>query len=177
MNALTRTSYTIIFITLLIICSDIYAIAGRVVYSYGDVQATANTGQTRQLLRGGTVDEGDSINTNNGRIQIRFSDGGFVALQPDTIYRLDEYEFQGEANGNEKSSFYLVEGGMLEIEAIKSATVVPAQLLNISEKLGTVESSKIADIIAVDGDPTQDIRSMLKVVFVMKNGKVYKTPS
>ena len=71
----------------------------------------------------------------------------------------------------------MVEGGMLEIEAIKSATVVPAQLLNISEKLGTVESNKIADIIAVDGDPTQDIRSMLKVVFVMKSGKVYKTPS
>ena len=71
----------------------------------------------------------------------------------------------------------MVEGGMLEIEAIKSATVIPSQLLNISEKFGTIESNKIADIIAVDGDPTQDIRSMLKVVFVMKNGKVYKTPS
>ena len=71
----------------------------------------------------------------------------------------------------------MVEAGMLEIEAIKSATVVPAQLLNISEKFGTIESNKIADIIAVDGDPTQDIRSMLKVVFVMKNGKVYKTPN
>ena len=90
MNALTKTSYTIIFITLLIVCSDIYAIAGRVVYSYGDVQATSNTGETRQLLRGGRVDEGDSINTNDGRIQIRFSDGGFVALQPETTYRLDE---------------------------------------------------------------------------------------
>ena len=112
MNALTKTSYTIIFITSLIVCSDIYAIAGRVVYSYGDVQATSNTGETRQLLRGGSVDEGDSINTNDGRIQIRFSDGGFVALQPDTIYRLDEYEFEGEADGNEKSSFYLVEGGI-----------------------------------------------------------------
>ena len=71
----------------------------------------------------------------------------------------------------------MVEGGMLEIEAIKSATVVTAQLLNISEKFGTIESNKIADIIAVDGDPTQNIRSMLKVVFVMKNGKVYKTPN
>ena len=64
------------------------------------------------MLRGGAVDEGDSINTNNGRIQIRFTDGGFVALQPETIYRLDEYEFQGETDGNEKSSFYLVEGGI-----------------------------------------------------------------
>ena len=78
---------------------------------------------------------------------------------------------------NAKEFVYMVEGGMLEIEAIKSATVVPAQLLNISENFGTIESNKIADIIAVDGDPTQDIRSMLKVVFVMKNGKVYKTPS
>ena len=112
MNSLTKGSSAIIFITSLIVCSDIYAIAGRVVYSYGDVQATSNTGETRQLLRGGAVDEGDSINTNNGRIQIRFTDGGFVALQPETIYRLDEYEFQGETDGNEKSSFYLVEGGI-----------------------------------------------------------------
>ena len=112
MNSLTKGSFAIIFITSLIVCSDIYAIAGRVVYSYGDVQAISNTGETRQLLRGGAVDEGDSINTNNGRIQIRFTDGGFVALQPETIYRLDEYEFQGETDGNEKSSFYLVEGGI-----------------------------------------------------------------
>ena len=112
MNSLTKGSSAIIFITSLIVCSDIYAIAGRVVYSYGDVQATSNTGETRQLLRGGAVDEGDSINTNNGRIQIRFTDGGFVALQPETTYRLDEYEFQGETDGNEKSSFYLVEGGI-----------------------------------------------------------------
>ena len=43
MNSLTKGSSAIIFITSLIVCSDIYAIAGRVVYSYGDVQATSNT--------------------------------------------------------------------------------------------------------------------------------------
>ena len=57
MNSLTKGSSAIIFITSLIVCSDIYAIAGRVVYSYGDVQAISNTGETRQLLRGGAVDE------------------------------------------------------------------------------------------------------------------------
>ncbi len=112
MNSFTKGSSAIIFIALLIVCSDVYAIAGRVVYSYGDVQATSNTGETRKLRRGGAVNEGDSINTNNGRIQIRFTDGGFVALQPETTYRLDQYEFQGKTDGNEKSTFYLVEGGI-----------------------------------------------------------------
>ena len=133
MNSLTKGSSAIIFITSLIVCSDIYAIAGRVVYSYGDVQAISNTGETRQLLRGGAVDEGDSINTNNGRIQIRFTDGGFVALQPETIYRLDEYEFQGETDGNEKSSFYLVEGGIRLVTGLIGRKI--KKLLNCKRRL------------------------------------------
>ena len=112
MKFLTDLWYQLFFLTILFISIDLYAVAGKVVYSYGDVQAISNLGETRPLVRGGTVDQGDAINTNNGRIQIRFSDGGFVALQPGTIYRLDEYEFQGVTDGNEKSSFYLVEGGI-----------------------------------------------------------------
>ena len=75
------------------------------VYSYGDVQATSNTGETRQLLRAEQTKEIQSTQT-MGEYKYD-SDGGFVALQPETIYRLDEYEFQGETDGNEKSSFYL----------------------------------------------------------------------
>jgi imidazolonepropionase-like amidohydrolase len=65
---------------------------------------------------------------------------------------------------------------MLEMEAIKSATVVPAELLKISDKFGTIESNKIADIIAVEGNPVKDISYLQKVAFVMKDGKIYKQP-
>lgn len=70
----------------------------------------------------------------------------------------------------------MVEGGMLPMEAIQSATRVASQLIRQEEKLGTIEAKKLADVIAVDGDPLDDITVMRKVVFVMKDGEVFKKP-
>lgn len=75
---------------------------------------------------------------------------------------------------NWKEFVYMVEGGMPAMEAIASATYNAAELLGVSEILGTVEKGKLADIIAVNGDPVKDISVMEKVVFVMKDGMVYK---
>lgn len=69
---------------------------------------------------------------------------------------------------------YMNEAGMPPLETIKSATVSAADLIGISDKVGTIETGKFADIIAVDGDPVADIHTMGKVSFVMKNGVVYK---
>ncbi len=69
---------------------------------------------------------------------------------------------------------YMTEAGMPAMEAIKSATISAATLLGVENMLGTVEKDKLADIVAVDGDPLKDIAVMGKVVFVMKDGKVYK---
>lgn len=75
---------------------------------------------------------------------------------------------------NWKEFVYMVEGGMPAMEAIASATYNGAELLGVSEMLGTIEKGKLADIIAVDGDPVKDISVMEKVVFVMKDGTIYK---
>jgi imidazolonepropionase-like amidohydrolase len=64
---------------------------------------------------------------------------------------------------------------MPPMEAIKAATVSAAELLGETNQLGSIEKGKIADIIAVDGDPLKDIRVMGNVKFVMKAGKVFKT--
>jgi len=69
---------------------------------------------------------------------------------------------------------YMIEGGMPPMEAIRSATLNGAELLGITNILGVIEKGKLADIIAVDGDPIKDIRTMEKVRFVMKDGVVYK---
>ena len=76
---------------------------------------------------------------------------------------------------NAKEFLYMVKGGMSEMEAIRSATVVASELLGIDDKLGTIESGKIADIIAVTGNPFKDITSLQSVVFVMKDGIIYKS--
>ena len=75
---------------------------------------------------------------------------------------------------NYKEFEYMVEAGMPPMETIKAATVMAADLLGVSDKLGSLEKGKLADIIAVEGDPLQDIKVMGNVQFVMKEGKVYK---
>jgi imidazolonepropionase-like amidohydrolase len=69
---------------------------------------------------------------------------------------------------------YYVNYGMTPMQAIRSGTVVPAELLGWSDKMGTVEAGKWADIVAVRGDPLKDITEMERVKFVMKGGVVYK---
>ena len=75
---------------------------------------------------------------------------------------------------NWKEFVYMVEGGMPAMEAIQSATVGAAQLLDEWNDLGSIEVGKYADIIAVHGDPLTDIEAMGNVNFVMKGGEVYK---
>ena len=70
----------------------------------------------------------------------------------------------------------MVAGGMSPLEAIQAATVAAAQLLKKEDQLGIIEPGKTADIVAVDGDPLEDIATMKRVVFVMKDGVVFKRP-
>jgi imidazolonepropionase-like amidohydrolase len=69
---------------------------------------------------------------------------------------------------------YYANYGMTPMQAIRSGTVVPAELLGWSDKMGTIEPGKWADIVAVSGDPLKDITEVERVKFVMKGGEVYK---
>lgn len=66
----------------------------------------------------------------------------------------------------------MVAGGMSEMEAIRSATVVAAELLGLSDQLGTIEAGKFADIIALDTNPLSDITALERVAVVIRNGKL-----
>ena len=68
----------------------------------------------------------------------------------------------------------MVAGGMPEMEAIQSATSVAAEFLGIADTHGTLADGKVADIIAVPGNPLDDITALERVSFVMKGGVVYK---
>jgi imidazolonepropionase-like amidohydrolase len=69
---------------------------------------------------------------------------------------------------------WMVRYGMAPLEVLKSATSVAAELMGWQDRLGTLETGKLADVVAVDGNPIEDITAMSRVTFVMKNGVVYK---
>jgi imidazolonepropionase-like amidohydrolase len=73
-----------------------------------------------------------------------------------------------------KEFSFMVQWGMTPMQAIKSATTVAAELLDMKGKLGEISAGALADIVAVKGDPLKDISVLEKVSFVMKDGKVYK---
>jgi len=72
---------------------------------------------------------------------------------------------------------YYVKYGMTPMQAIHSATTTAAELLGWSDKMGTVEAGKWADLVAVSGDPLKDISELQRVKFVMKGGVVIKNDS
>ena len=79
------------------------------------------------------------------------------------------------AHGNNGKEFaFMVEAGMPAIEALQSATITNAMLLKMEDEVGQVKKGFLADIIAVNDDPTKNISTMENVVFVMKDGVVYK---
>lgn len=81
------------------------------------------------------------------------------------------------AHGDNAREFgYMVQAGMPELAALRSATLDAATLLGQETRIGTLEPGKASDIVAVPGDPTKDIAAMTRVAFVMKNGVIYKRP-
>jgi imidazolonepropionase-like amidohydrolase len=68
----------------------------------------------------------------------------------------------------------MVRYGMPPLEALRSATSVASELLGWQDRIGTAEPDKLADIVAVEGNPVNDITAMKRVVFIMKDGVIYK---
>jgi imidazolonepropionase-like amidohydrolase len=63
---------------------------------------------------------------------------------------------------------------MKPIDALRSAAIADAELLSLQDKIGSLDAGKLADIVAVPGNPVENIRQTEKVLFVMKDGVIYR---
>ena len=96
--------------------------AARVDFASGNVTATTPGGGSRPLSRGAEVRVGETVSTQNGRAQMRFTDGAFVSLQPQTDFKIDNYVFEGRGTPNESAVMSLLKGGMRTITGLVGRT-------------------------------------------------------
>ncbi|MEI7431387.1 MAG: FecR domain-containing protein [Betaproteobacteria bacterium] len=90
--------------------------AANVNFTVGNVTAVNALGVQRPLSKGAEISNGDTIRTGeSGRAQVRFSDGAMISLQPETEFRVDNYQYSGKADGQEKGFFSLLKGGLRTI--------------------------------------------------------------
>ena len=81
-------------------------------------------------------------------------------------------------HGINAREFHLMTGlGMSPAAALRSATAVAADLLGLADRLGTLQAGKLADVIAVPGNPLDDITATERVLFVMKEGTIVRNAS
>ena len=87
----------------------------RVNFAFGEVTATGKDGRSRTLAKGAEINVGETVNTENGRAQLAFTDGAHVSMQPKTQFRIDDFRYEGKADGSEKGFFSLLKGGLRTI--------------------------------------------------------------
>ena len=88
------------------------ALAGTVMYAIGETRAHSSDGTVRALRRGDAVAAGERVATGAGRLQLRMRDGGLVALQPNSEFGIERYDFDGAPDGSENAVFRLFKGGI-----------------------------------------------------------------
>lgn len=133
-------------------------LAGDTVVKMAKTQDFMSDAIKAKAIKVGTDMQGNFIKSYNGGVKIAFGTDSGVSKH----------------GINAQEAVLMVKAGMPAMEVIKSATVNSADLLGMSDSIGTIEVGKSADIIAVGHSPLKDIKELLDVDFVMKQGKVYK---
>lgn len=96
-----------------------YCAAGHVDFAIGNVESVAADGRRHPLNKGAEINAGETISTATGaRAQVRFADGGFISLQPNTQFRVDEFNYKNKADGEEKGFFSLLKGGFRAVTGV-----------------------------------------------------------
>jgi hypothetical protein len=90
----------------------------RVDFAVGNVTAQAPDGRTRALTRGSEIEVGDTVNTQQGRAQLRFRDGAYMSLQPQTAFKVEQFRFTENGGGNDSIVMNLLRGGMRTITGL-----------------------------------------------------------
>jgi len=96
----------------------VWASIGYVQFATGGATVKAVDGVERLAVKGLELNAGDTIDTREGRAQVRFSDGSYVSLQPRSVFQIKEYRYEGRTDGSERGLFSLLKGGLRTITGL-----------------------------------------------------------
>src|SRR5580765_2646747 len=133
------------------VANEAGAAAGRVDFASTGTTVAGADGRQRPLAKGAELDKGDTVRTgNDGRAQIRFTDGAYVSLQPNTEFAIKDYNFEGKTDGSERGIFGLARGAMRTVTGLIGR--VNRNRYQVATPTATIGIRGTGGLIAVLGD-------------------------
>ena len=109
----------LLFVVILLTTSPLFAAAAATVeFVWGIAYAVSISGEKRPLEKGSRIDVGDTVISETARVQLRFTDGGFVSLAPQSEFRVNAYSYSGKSDGSERVAMELMKGGLRTISGL-----------------------------------------------------------
>ena len=103
MRARNRWAIRILFKVIFLSPTQLFGAAGaNVEFIWGSAVAVTASGEKRELAKGASIQVGDTVISEDARVQLRFTDGGFVSLAPHSEFRINAYSYSGTPDGSER---------------------------------------------------------------------------
>jgi hypothetical protein len=131
--------------------SEVGAVAGWVDFTTGNATVLDGKGRQQSITKGDNLDKGHTVRTgDNGRVQIRFTDGAYVSLQPNTEFSIKDYNFEGKTDGSERGLFALARGAMRTVTGLIGR--VNRNRYQVSTPTATIGIRGTGGLIAIQND-------------------------
>ena len=114
----TCVGYLLLIVMLLTTSPLLAAPAATVEFVWGMAYALSSSGEKRELKKESPIDVGDTVVSETARVQLRFTDGGFVSLAPHSEFRVNAYSYSGKPDGSERVAMELMKGGLRTISGL-----------------------------------------------------------
>src|SRR5581483_7581148 len=149
---------------------------GRVDFTVGSVTLTTPGGQVQPLAKGAEIGSGDRIvSGSDGRAQIRFSDGAYVSVQPNSEFDIKEYRFNGNTDGSESAIFGLFKGALRTVTGLVGR--VNRNKYQISTPTATIGIRGTGGLIQVNGDGSTLVVGTSGIWTLSNNGGTLEIPA
>jgi hypothetical protein len=149
---------------------------GRVDFSTGNVNVTHGNGRVQPLAKGTELASGDKVVTGvDGRAQVRFSDGAYVSLQPNSEFDIKEYRYNGKADGSESAIFGLFKGAMRTVTGIVGR--INRNKYQITTPTATIGIRGTGGLISVGNDGSTLVTGTSGIWSLSNNGGTLDIPA